>query len=224
MKPIHSEYMQLCAKLLFETHTAWLNLVLLEGWYQPILLDETQWVQLLAQPNLTSMSEDRFAESGFSSQHRLNNMLADGARVQRWEGEEKMEWFRRGRGVTYLRLQGWGPSLPFFSQDSRVYFQIHCHGCTSPPGGPPLTNQLPAHLPAGQRPSVAHRWSLPLPAHRGQDQSREIYPALYQDRFTGEASVPSLVRGDPEVTFWVASQFLTTGCHLKALKDARSSH
>ena len=108
--------------------------------------------------------------------------------VQEWDIKiEKRRWsgFRRGRGVTYLRLQGWGPSLPFFSQDSRVYFQIHCHGCSSPPGGPPLTNQLPAHLPAGQRPSVAHRWSLPLPAHRGQDQSREIYPALYQDRFTG---------------------------------------
>ena len=96
--------------------------------------------------------------------------------------------------------------------DSRVQFQIHCHGCSSPPGSPPLTNQLPAHLPASQRPSVAHRWS-PLPAHGGRDQQGNLPTTSFVTKTGshGEASVPSSVRADPEVAFWVALTFAHNG-------------
>ena len=99
-----------------------------------------------------------------------------------------------------------------FSLDSPVYFQIHCHGCSSPPGSPPLTNQLPAHLPASQRPSVAHRWS-PLPAHGGRDQQGNLPTTSFVTKTGshGEASVPSSVRADPEVAFWVALTFAHNG-------------
>ena len=61
--------------------------------------------------NLTSRSVGRFAEAGFSTQHRLENMLV---MVQECDaGEEyEMEECGRERGETYLRLRGWSPSSP----------------------------------------------------------------------------------------------------------------
>ena len=179
-----------CYTLLFKSSvTAWLG----PCWLHALINSTNASIQIKlrgfnSEPklNLTSTSKDRFAKAGFFSQHRQENMLTDGARVRCWRGEKKMAESRRGGDVTYLRLRGWGPSLPFFSLDSRVYFQIHCHGCSSPPGGPPLTNQLPAHLPAGQRPSVAHRWSLPLPAHRGQDQQGNLPSFVPRPVHTGK--------------------------------------
>ena len=137
-----------------------------------LLLNQTGWVQLPVQPNLTSMSGDRFVEAGFSSQHRLETCWRGAQECDAEEG--KMVGKRKRSDIP--KAAGMKPLIAAsLSLDSPVYFQIHCHGCSSPPGGPPLTNQLPAHLPAGQRPSVAHRWSLPLPAaHRGQDQQGNL--------------------------------------------------
>ena len=55
--------------------------------------------------NLTSRSVGRFAEAGFSTLHRLENMLV---MVQECDaGEEyEMEECGRERGETYLRLRG----------------------------------------------------------------------------------------------------------------------
>ena len=64
---------------------------------------------------------------------------------------------------------GMRPLIALFSQYSRVSFQIHCHGCSSPRGCPGLTNQLPAqhqHLPTGRANSgpqvvAAATWRCP---------------------------------------------------------------
>ena len=96
------------------------------------------------------------------------------------------------------------PLIALFSQYSRVSFQIHCHGCSSPRGCPGLTNQLPAqhqHLPTGRANSgpqvvAAATWRCPprptttTTTMAQETRSREIHPRpVHIDNW--EASLPS---------------------------------